>query len=80
MDRAEAFIFTELNLSTGILFCLPELVPFYAKRGWSLVENPSHVGASERSRDLGSRGHASDDRSCSTWRASHPRPDSSRST
>lgn len=22
----------------GILFCLPELVPFYARRGWSLVE------------------------------------------
>lgn len=40
MDRAEAFIFTELKLPTGILFCLPELVPFYAKRRWSLVENP----------------------------------------
>jgi len=40
MDRAEAFIFGELKLTMGILFCLPELVPFYARRGWSLVENP----------------------------------------
>jgi GNAT superfamily N-acetyltransferase len=38
MDRAEAFIFDDLELSMGILFCLPELVPFYASRGWSLVE------------------------------------------
>lgn len=40
MDRAEEFIFDRLQLSFGILFCLPELVPFYARRGWSLVENP----------------------------------------
>lgn len=40
MDRAEAFIFDELKLSMGILFCLPELVPFYAKRHWSLVASP----------------------------------------
>jgi GNAT superfamily N-acetyltransferase len=40
MDRAEAFIFGELKLTMGILFCLPELVPFYARRGWSLVKNP----------------------------------------
>lgn len=38
MDRAEAFIFGELKLTMGILFCLPELVPFYARRGWSWVE------------------------------------------
>lgn len=38
MDRAEAFIFDEIKLSTGILFCLPELVPFYARRSWSVVE------------------------------------------
>ncbi|HBJ86240.1 MAG TPA: hypothetical protein DDZ88_20725 [Verrucomicrobiales bacterium] len=40
MDRAEAFIFAELKLTPGILFCLAELVPFYARRGWSLVERP----------------------------------------
>lgn len=39
-SRAEAFIFDRLELSMGILFCLPELVPFYAKRGWSLVDQP----------------------------------------
>ena len=37
MDRAEEFIFTDLNLPIGILFCLSELVPFYAKRGWTKV-------------------------------------------
>lgn len=40
MDHAEAFIFQQLRLTMGILFCLPELVPFYARRGWSLVESP----------------------------------------
>jgi hypothetical protein len=40
MDRAERYLFEDLSLSLGILFCLDELVPFYAKRGWSLVEHP----------------------------------------
>lgn len=40
MDRAEEFIFDRLKFSMGTLFCLPELVPFYAKRGWSLVDQP----------------------------------------
>ena len=40
LDQAEAFIFGKLNLPMGILFCLPELVPFYARRNWSLITQP----------------------------------------
>lgn len=40
MDEAERFIFEELKLPISILFCLPELVPFYAARGWSPVDAP----------------------------------------
>lgn len=40
MDHAETFIFDHLKLPIGILFCLPELVPFYARRHWSLIEQP----------------------------------------
>jgi hypothetical protein len=40
MDRAEAFIFDELKLSMGILFCQTGLARFYAKRHWSLVIPP----------------------------------------
>jgi len=40
MDAAEALVFDELNLPTGILFCLSDLIPFYVRRAWSLVEFP----------------------------------------
>lgn len=40
MDRAEEFIFADLKLSMGILFCLSALVPFYARRGWIQVTRP----------------------------------------
>ncbi len=40
MDHAEDFLFDRLELPACILFCLPELVPFYTRRGWSLVEGP----------------------------------------
>ncbi|MDF1739619.1 MAG: GNAT family N-acetyltransferase [Verrucomicrobiales bacterium] len=40
MERAEKFIFTDLNLPMGILFCLPGLVPFYARRGWTPITRP----------------------------------------
>jgi hypothetical protein len=40
MDRAEEFIFRDLGVDLGILFCLPELVPFYARRRWALVGVP----------------------------------------
>ncbi|HEY9422237.1 MAG TPA: GNAT family N-acetyltransferase [Thermoanaerobaculia bacterium] len=38
LDRAEDFIFYELGRDLGWLFCLEELVPYYARRGWRLVE------------------------------------------
>ncbi|MFA6547004.1 MAG: GNAT family N-acetyltransferase [Limisphaerales bacterium] len=48
MDHAEAFIFDQLRLTLGILFCLPELVPFYARRGWSLMETPATLEQATR--------------------------------
>lgn len=43
LDRAEEFIFSELGADLGWLFCLQELVPYYARRGWRLVEAPVTV-------------------------------------
>lgn len=40
MDRAEDFIFMKLEFPFGILFCLPALVPFYAKRRWTEIAGP----------------------------------------
>lgn len=40
MDRAEEHIFSGLELPFGILFCLPALVPFYAKRQWTEIARP----------------------------------------
>ena len=40
MDAAEEFFFNQLHLNLGILFCLPRLVPFYAKRGWENISFP----------------------------------------
>lgn len=40
MDVAEEFFFNQLNLNLGILFCLPALIPFYAKRGWESILFP----------------------------------------
>jgi GNAT superfamily N-acetyltransferase len=40
MEEAETFLFEHLKLPMGILFCLPELVPFYAKRHWTAVTQP----------------------------------------
>jgi hypothetical protein len=34
LDEVENFIFERLAFRFGILFCLPALVPFYARRGW----------------------------------------------
>ena len=38
MRRAAEFICAELGAEFGMLFCLPRLVPFYARQGWQLVE------------------------------------------
>jgi GNAT superfamily N-acetyltransferase len=40
MDQAETFIFERLGFRFGILFCLPALVPFYARRGWVRLRIP----------------------------------------
>jgi hypothetical protein len=40
MDVTEEFFFNQLNLNLGILFCLPGLIPFYAKRGWESIAFP----------------------------------------
>ena len=40
MDQAEVFVFDHLKLPLGLLFCLPELVPFYTARHWTNVTRP----------------------------------------
>jgi len=40
LDEAESFIFERLAFRFGILFCLPALVPFYARRGWMQLRIP----------------------------------------
>ena len=40
MDYAEQYIFEQLDLKMGILFCLSSLVPFYSSRQWDLVDSP----------------------------------------
>jgi hypothetical protein len=40
MDVTEEFFFNQLHLNLGILFCLPRLIPFYAKRGWKSILFP----------------------------------------
>lgn len=40
MDAAESFIFERLAFESAILFCLPDLVRFYAHRGWNRIQTP----------------------------------------
>lgn len=40
LRRAEAFMFGELDVELGFLFCLPGLLPFYGNRGWIAVRSP----------------------------------------
>jgi len=40
MAVAEEYCFNHLNLNLGILFCLPTLISFYAKRGWRRILLP----------------------------------------
>lgn len=40
---AQEFIFSELDAEYGLLFCLPELTPFYARLGWISVNAPVHI-------------------------------------
>lgn len=37
------FIFGELRADHGLLFCLPELTPFYGRLGWLSVDSPVHI-------------------------------------
>lgn len=40
LRRAQAFMFGELDVELGLLFCLPGLLPFYGSRGWTEVRSP----------------------------------------
>lgn len=40
---AQEFIFTEVDADYGLLFCLPELTPFYRRLGWISVNAPVHI-------------------------------------
>lgn len=39
MLRAAEFMCGELQVEFGMLFCLSRLAPFYARQGWTLVED-----------------------------------------
>jgi hypothetical protein len=40
LRRTEAYMFGELDVELGLLFCLPGLLPFYGSRGWIAVRSP----------------------------------------
>lgn len=39
LRRSAGFMFDELGLDLGLLFCLPHLVPYYGSRGWIEVRS-----------------------------------------
>lgn len=43
LDIARDFIFSHLHAEYGLLFCLPELTPFYGRLGWISVNSPVHI-------------------------------------
>mgnify|MGYP006279301363 FL=1 len=50
LRRAERFIAEALCADFGLLFCAPEMVPFYARSGWVEVTGPVHVEQPEGKR------------------------------
>lgn len=38
--RAQQFMFEELNVALGLLVCLPDLCPYYARLGWIELHAP----------------------------------------
>jgi predicted GNAT family N-acyltransferase len=40
MSRAAEFMHDKLQVEFGMLFCLPRLVPFYARQNWQLLSDP----------------------------------------
>lgn len=40
MAVAEDLVFGRMDLSTAILFCLPDLILYYKRRSWQVVETP----------------------------------------
>ncbi len=43
LRRAERFVAEALCADFGLLFCAPEMVPFYARNGWRTVAGPVYV-------------------------------------
>ena len=43
LREAERIIFDEMNAEIGFLLCLPDLVPFYIRRRWQLIECPVEI-------------------------------------
>jgi GNAT superfamily N-acetyltransferase len=43
MRQAADFICQELGAEFGMLYCLPRLVPFYARQGWQMVADEIEV-------------------------------------
>lgn len=40
LKETETFIFDELKVDLGLLFCADDLVPFYQRLGWFMVDCP----------------------------------------
>ncbi|MBN1976229.1 MAG: GNAT family N-acetyltransferase [Anaerolineae bacterium] len=40
LERAAAFMQDELQVAFGLLICGPDMVPFYRRLGWQVVEGP----------------------------------------
>jgi aminoglycoside 2'-N-acetyltransferase I len=38
LDHAERFLFDALDADAGLLFCVAEIVPFYQRRGWRVMQ------------------------------------------
>jgi aminoglycoside 2'-N-acetyltransferase I len=43
LQRAVEFMRDELGVEFGFLFCRDQLVPFYARQGWQLVNEPVEI-------------------------------------
>jgi GNAT superfamily N-acetyltransferase len=47
VSAAEDYIHTEMRADFGVLFCHPELIPFYEPRGWHTIRGPITIDQPE---------------------------------
>jgi GNAT superfamily N-acetyltransferase len=58
MRHAADFICDELRADAGVLFCVPDLMPFYAKLGWYDLQRKFTYHQSDGVRVMDTRNHA----------------------